>query len=352
MNMASTIQDVADRAHVSVSTVSRAFTRPELVSDTTRKKVLDIARELNFAVSRSATVFQSGHSFRIALLLSASITLWFNSHLYDGLNSVFHEKGYDISIYPIGQAEERTSFFSDLPVRRYADAVVVPSFDIDPTDVEKIRAIGIPVTGVNTSSSKGFDAWDSIDDKQGITMAVQHLISLGHRHIAYVGRKSATTLLYSANCRRQAFLDACAHSQIPIRTTLIDVVDGDIHLDDAFARLIAEVHRPTAICCQEDGIAITLICKLRRFGVNIPQDVSIVGFDDNDYAYDMGLTTIRQNPYEIGQSAAHKTLALIDKNPLKKTRTVHRPQIILRASTAPPFRSTMPNPRWNTENAT
>ena len=128
--MASTIQDVADKAHVSVSTVSRAFSRPDLVSEKTRRKVLAIAEELNFAVSRSATVFQSGRSFRIALLLSASVTLWFNAQLYDGLNSVFHDEGYDISIYPIGQASERAAFFSSMPVRRYADAVIVPSFDI------------------------------------------------------------------------------------------------------------------------------------------------------------------------------------------------------------------------------
>lgn len=345
--MASTIQDVADKAHVSVSTVSRAFTRPDLVSEKTRRKVLAIAEELNFAVSRSATVFQSGRSFRIALLLSAPVTLWFNAQLYDGLNSVFHDEGYDISIYPIGQASERAAFFSSMPVRRYADAVIVPSFDIDTTDVEKMRTVGIPLAGVNTSSPEGFDVWESTDDYLGVNMAIQHLVSLGHRRIVYVSRRSTTTLSYSANSRRQAFADICRNSPVPLHTTIIDVIDGDLHLNGAFAELIAQSPRPTAICCQEDGIAIALMCKLQRFGVHIPQDVSIIGFDDNDYAYDMGLTTIRQIPRDLGVQTARKTLSFINGEPVNEPYAKHKPQFVCRSSTAPPFDSMQHNPRWD-----
>ena len=109
------IKDVANKAGVSVSTVSRAFTRPELVSKATRAKVLAIAEEL-----------KSGRALRVALLMSDHIRLWFSASIIEGLNQVFHANGYDLSIFQIFSIEERREFFDMLPIRRNADAVIVP----------------------------------------------------------------------------------------------------------------------------------------------------------------------------------------------------------------------------------
>lgn len=91
--MTATIQDVAKLARVSVSTVSRSFTRPDLVSAATRAKVLRIASELNFSISRSATALKSGRSLRVALLVSDHLRLWFSASVIEGLNQVFHAAG-------------------------------------------------------------------------------------------------------------------------------------------------------------------------------------------------------------------------------------------------------------------
>ena len=115
--MKASIQDVAAKAGVSISTVSRSFTRPELVSKKTRLKVMAIAEQLDFQISRSATALKSGQSLRIALLLSDPVTTWFNSHVFLGLNSVLQERGYDISIYTINTFEARKELFETLPVR-------------------------------------------------------------------------------------------------------------------------------------------------------------------------------------------------------------------------------------------
>ncbi len=90
--MKASVNDVAERAGVSVSTVSRAFTRPELVSERTRKKVLQVADELNFSVSRSAVALKRGQTFRIALLAGGHID-WFSARILEGLNSVLHDTG-------------------------------------------------------------------------------------------------------------------------------------------------------------------------------------------------------------------------------------------------------------------
>ena len=92
------IREVAKAAGVSISTVSRAFTRPELVSERTRRKVLDTADRLDFNISRSATALKSGQTYRVAMLMNEEITSWFNMEVFAGINSVMHDAGYDISL--------------------------------------------------------------------------------------------------------------------------------------------------------------------------------------------------------------------------------------------------------------
>ena len=92
------IREVAKAAGVSISTVSRAFRRPELVSDRTRRKVLETADKLDFNISRSATSLKSGQSFRVAMLMNEEITSWFNTEVFAGIDSIMHDAGYDVSL--------------------------------------------------------------------------------------------------------------------------------------------------------------------------------------------------------------------------------------------------------------
>ena len=156
----SSIQDVAQLAHVSISTVSRSFTRPDLVSKATRDKVMKAADELNFSISRSAAALKTGRALRIAVLVSGRLNLWFSSSIIEGLNEVFHDEGYDISIYQMSSTEERSEFFNMLPVRRNVDAVIVISFDIASNEIEQLRSIDVPIIGINSSlpEERGFNA--------------------------------------------------------------------------------------------------------------------------------------------------------------------------------------------------
>ena len=185
--MATSIQDVAREAGVSISTVSRSFTRPDLVSAKTRERVLAIADKLNFSLSRSAAALKSGRSLRIAVLMSGHIRLWFTASVIEGLNEVLHTQGYDISVFQISSIEERKEFFEMLPVRRNADAVIVASFDIDNNEIAQLASVGVPIVGINSvePEARGFTAAVNIDDVQGSTLAARHLINLGHRRITY-----------------------------------------------------------------------------------------------------------------------------------------------------------------------
>ena len=331
------IHDVAKAAGVSISTVSRAFTRPELVSEKTRRRVLDIADRLDFNISRSATALKSGRTNRVALLVNEEITAWFNNQLFAGIESVMHDNGYDISIYQhIDTAQSRHEFFTELPIRRNVDAVFVASFAIDPHEIEQLKRINVPIVGINVPSAEGFDATIGIDDEKGMYVATQHLINLGHRRIVYPCSEAVTSLDASIDARARGFIRACedAATRHDLDWQVLTVPRGPHFADSALSALLALDEFPDAICCQTDMMAIPLVVKLERYGRRAPRDYSIVGFDDSHYADTVNLTTMRQDPYAMGVTAAGKALRLINGEPLADPYETVDAQLILRGTDA------------------
>ncbi|WP_164514683.1 LacI family DNA-binding transcriptional regulator [Bifidobacterium goeldii] len=334
METSVTVYDVAARAGVSASTVSRAFSRPDLVSAKTRKLVMETAEAMNFTVSRSSLALKSGQSFRVALLLSATVTTWFNSRVFEGLDNVLHPAGYDISIYPIGDTQSRREFFDTMPARRNADAVVVPSFDVDPEESERLMTMNVPIAGINTTSHAGMSVSVSVNDALGVRMLMRHLISLGHRRIAYVGRNPQVTLPFSTSGRLAEYRNIC--EQEGLEQIVIPITDDDTNFNKAFNHLVGLPQLPTAVCCQEDGIAIPLMCKMRDFGIRIPEDVSVTGFDDSTYAQDMDLTTVRQDPRAMASSVATKLLDIINDRKVAQPFEEFPLEMVVRGSTTAP----------------
>ncbi|NEG90340.1 LacI family DNA-binding transcriptional regulator [Bifidobacterium aerophilum] len=329
------IQAVAAEAGVSASTVSRTFAKPDLVLPETRDRVLAAAQKLDFQVSRSAAALKSGQSFRIAFLHADTIDVWFNVNVYRGLDSVFHPAGYDISVYSMSNAQDRHRFFTDLPVRRNADAVIVCSFDIDPDEVSRLKDMNVPLIGINTPSIAGLDGAVCIDDLQGMHMALEHLTSLGHRRIAYVYTTSddAARLRFSAENRLQGLLLAAkAHPDVTIEQ--IRCSGHEDPTSTALAQLTTMTPAPTAVCFQTDELALPVLYRLPQYGLQVPRDLSVIGFDDIPFASKMGLTTLRQRPQDLGAIAARKAIEAMG-GPLPEPRfeTV-RAQLMLRDTTA------------------
>ncbi|MDT7512598.1 LacI family DNA-binding transcriptional regulator [Bifidobacterium sp. H1HS10N] len=350
--MSATIQEVARAAGVSVSTVGRAFSNPKRVSNSTREHVLQVASAMGYRVLRSASALKSGQSMRVALLVNETASGWFNASVFSGMNTVLQKSGYDISVFErIDDAATRESFFSTLPVRRNADAVVVASFGIDIKEADKLKTLKVPIVGINVPSTQGFDASISIDDSEGEAMAVKHLIHLGHRNLAYLCSEKTPdlTLDYSTDRRQIGFIKACEQvSQNPensnkghkILQSTITLPRNPVQaIDAAIAKLFALRTFPTAICCQSDGLAIPLLIRLQQYGKRIPQDCSIIGFDDALGSEAAGLTTIRQNPVDLGSRAAEMILSLIAGKPLKASHQQSPVSLIPRRTDSLPNRS-------------
>ena len=273
------IREVAKAAGVSISTVSRAFTRPELVSERTRRKVLETADKLDFNISRSATSLKSGQSYRVAMLMNEEITRWFNTEVFAGIESVMHNAGYDVSLFQhVDTAENRKEFFTNLPVRRNVDAVFVASFGVDPKEIQQLKRIHVPIIGINTPTQNGFDATISIDDEDGMFTAAQHLINLGHKNIVYVCSDAVDSINSSIDARGQGFVRACKTMEAShdFKWRVVSVPRGKTFADSALTALLALDEFPDAICCQMDMMAIPLVLRLERYGHHTPSDYSII----------------------------------------------------------------------------
>ena len=332
------IHDVAKAAGVSISTVSRAFTHPEQVRPSTRARVMEAARRFSFNISRSAGTLKTGHAGRVALLMNEEITSWFNNQTFAGIDSVLHDAGYDISVYQhIDSASTRRAFFENLPILRNVDAVFVASFAVDPEEADRLRRLHVPIIGINTPNPEGFDASVCIDDEAGMFIAAQHLIALGHRRIVYTCSAPSDSLDASIDARGRGFAKACraaCDSGRDLDWRIVTVPRGRDFADSALSALLSLDEFPDGVCCQMDMMAIPLLLKLQRYGRHAPRDYSLIGFDDSPYADTVNLTTMRQDPRDLGAMAARKALRLIGGGVPEKPHSVIRPQLVLRGTDA------------------
>lgn len=334
--MEASIGDVAKQAGVSTATVSRAFSHPERVSPKTRERVLAAAETMNFGISRTAGILKSGRSYRIALLVGSGKLEWFTACIVEGLNEVFHAAGYDLALYPIGDLDERAAFFEDLPVRGNADAVIVSSFDIEPGEIERLASAHIPLVGINVAHTESLTASVGIDDIAGMQRLVRHLVKMGHRRIAYQFVAFHSALSFSSAIRLEGFRRACA--EFPdVSGQVLRAESDEQSFDMTMDALFSTPTPPTAICFHQDSQAIPLLYRLPRYGVQVPRDLSITGFDDSLFAAEVGLTTIHQDPKAMAELAARKTLDLIEDRPLAQPHETFPIDLVVRDTTAAPL---------------
>lgn len=336
-----TIADVAKAAGVSVSTVSRALRGLDRVNPETRERVEKEANRLHFSFSKSASSLASGKTMRIAVLLPSEISSWFNSHAFEGIHEVMSKADYDVVPYIVWTQEDLDRFFQNLPGNRNVDAIIEASFDFDEAKKRVLGELTIPVVGMNAPSTHGLDAGVAIDDAAAMSAIVRFLKSLGHKTLAYIGQPvNASPFICSDIVREKGFLDAakeCGYGDDDIiivpSLTHMDVQNEQDIYSGIVAQLFSAPKQPTGICVSVDAAAVPLLKELRRMGWRVPQDVSVVGFDDDPSASIVDMTTMHQNPTEIGRIAARKTLALLAGETLEEPFSVIPTSLVLRSTT-------------------
>lgn len=336
-----TLHDVAVEAGVSDSTVSRALRGLDKVDGRTRARVQDAARRLRFSFARNASSLASGKTMRVSIVFANALNTWFDSSVLQGAYDVLVRNKYDVVPNTVRTHEQLNTFFERLPADGNVDAIIVTSINLGQVESEILGQLTIPTVGLDSGNLTGFDASVLLDDKRAMREAVGLLKQLGHRRIAFVEQPAPGDFHFTSQLRADDFMEA-AHQQGFVGEDaqrfdmgkFSDYYTQDVAVSSAAARLLAAEARPTAICVESDDFAISLVAELRHFGIRIPEEMSVIGFDDTNVASAVNLTTIHQNPIEMSRDAATKALILMRGEHLQEPHSLMTPALVLRGTTA------------------
>ncbi|MFH0516459.1 LacI family DNA-binding transcriptional regulator [Streptomyces sp. M41] len=328
--------DVAERAGVSTSTVSRTLRGLSTVSPEVRARVEQAARELNFAVSRQAASLVTGRTGNVAVMVP-TLQSWFMGAALSSLAPLLRAAGLELNVYVIPDLAARTSFFERLPARRNADALLVFCFDLTDEESASLDNLGMPVIYVSQHVEGRPSVY--VDDVAAAVHGTRHLLNLGHRRIAFMQTVGASGFSFSSNERLLGYQQALTEAGLPLDADLVvSTLSGDKRTTaEALGRLLSLREPPTAVFAEQDEVAVATMWTLRRTQIPVPERVSVLGFDDQPIADWFDLTTVAQSPSDLGREAGELALALIDDSDADHVRHVVLPtHLIPRGTTAPP----------------
>jgi DNA-binding LacI/PurR family transcriptional regulator len=307
MQRAVSIKDIAKAAGVSPSTVSRALHDHPRISEATASHIHHLARKMGYTPSLVARNLATQQTNTIGLVISC-ITDLFVGELVIGIEQEARSHGYSVFLISSYRDAEREKEAVQSLQQRRTTGIIVTGSQIDEGYLAMRARFPQPIVLINCP---GYPHSISTDNLAGARQAVEHLVHLGHRRIAYVANRRS----HQANLDRlRGYETVLAHHAISLDREL--VVDGDGTLaggQRAAQQLMALLQPPTAIFCFNDLMAIGNLCALSQAGWRVPADCSVVGFDDLELAAYCSppLTTVRQHRDRLGRQAMHMLHQLI-----------------------------------------
>jgi LacI family transcriptional regulator len=323
-----TIAEVAARAGVSTATVSRVLSGSVAARPDTRDRVLAAARELDYRPSAIARALKRRETRTLGLLVT-DVGNPFYPQVVAAVEAAAHELGYGIVLANGGNEVARELEHLDLLAERRVDGLIVASAHVTHEHLGRLERARLPVVLVNADVQAAGIASVSTDHRLGARLATAHLVDLGHRRIGHI---SAPASHAAARARLAGVRDGTASVDDPV------VVEGNADIAGgatAVAALLAA--GVTAIVAYNDLTAIGALRALHAAGRTVPDQVSVVGFDDIEMAAwtDPPLTTVRQPIPDLGRWAVERLVAGLRGSPAAATaeHTVLAPSLVLRDST-------------------
>jgi LacI family transcriptional regulator len=332
------IRAVAKHANVSIATVSRTINHVPTVNPKMAKRVWEAIRELKYIPNTQARALVSGRSGVFGLIVS-EVTNPFFSELIQSFEDVAVESGNEILVSSTNYDPKRWEQCIRRMLERKVDGVAVMTFGIEEPLLDMLAERDIPLVFIDTGPDRPGISLLKVDYHDGIRQGVQHLAALGHRHIAFV---SGPMRLHSAHSRLDCFQRALRECGIPLDPKWM--IEGDHTLEGgmkAMTRLLEGETLPTAVMCSNDMTAIGVLHQSYRAGLRVPDDLSIIGFDDVHMAQVMfpPLTSIRMSRLELARAAVTALRTNGDAATFKREYEIDT-QLVVRESTSFP-RGTM-----------
>lgn len=330
-----TIYDIAKHVGVSAGTVSRALTRPDKVLPATRKRIEQAAAKLGYVPNAVARTLKTQRSGKI-LVTVPDIANPFFAQILQGAEEAAQAVGYAVLLGDTQHQPEREERYAQMLRRNEADGLIVLGHRLPPTarDIVKQQGDAAPVVnGCEFDPTQGIPSVH-IDNAAAARAVMEHLYGLGHERIAVVGGPPDNPL------HQQRMEGVRAVSKTRGRLRQLSIVPGDFSLESGHAAamvLLAHPSAPTAIFCFSDQMALGALAACRDLGIRVPDELSIVGFDDlaSSSFLTPPLTTIRQPMREIGARAVKLLLAIIEHVDVPLQQTLDF-SLMLRGSTGTP----------------
>lgn len=327
------IREVAEQAGVSVGTVSNTLNHPERVSPNTQSAVRAAIRELGFVPNQQARVLMGAPSNVIGLVVVDVLSPFF-MEIAHSVERAAREAGHVVILCNSENDHDKEfTLLQMLAAQRVKGVLLSPAGGGAPT-IDGLR--GLPVVYLDYTE-KSANCSVSVDHVAGGRLAAHHLLSLGHRRLAFVGGLPG---LQQFELRVRGMREAMVETGLDPDEALVEVHEEGIGLESgtrAAQRLLAD-GLPSGICCGNDMIAFGVFRELGRNGIRIPEDVALVGYDDVEFAesWIVPLTSVRQPTQEMGHWAAQLLLEHAANDPAHQHRQiVLQPELIVRSTSAP-----------------
>jgi len=322
------IRDVAKRAGVSKSTVSRVLTSDSRVRSTTRARVEAVVREMGYRPNALARGLISGRMQTIGLIVFSLHNPFFGLLAHE-VERVARARGYNVLIATSNESVAQQQESLELFAEQRVSGVLVTPINGDERELAAIEDMRLPTVLLN--SIAGNDALSSVgvDGVRGGYLAAHHLLALGHHRIGFIGPRTG----YPE--RSRGFRQAHKERDVAVDESLLR---GNLPDDNAIQAVVSDFlamsQPPTAICTVNDEMAITVLQALAHCGVRVPQDVSLIGYDDLPVAarLDPPLTTVAQPLDQQSRLATDLLIKLVTDPRTPVQRIVLQPRLIIRES--------------------
>jgi LacI family transcriptional regulator len=333
------IRTIARAANVSIATVSRTINHVPTVNPKIAKRVWEVIDELDYFPNTQARALVSGRSKIFGLIVS-EITNPFFPELIQGFEDIAVEHGYEILVSSTNYDPKRMSHCIRRMLERKVEGVAIMTFGIEEPLLDQLAKRNVPLVFIDIGPKRPGISLLKVDYHHGIRQGVQHLAVLGHRNIAFI---SGPATLHSAQSRLTAFSTSLKECGITPNPAWI--IEGNHTMEGGIAameRLLAASAKkmPTAVMCSNDMTAIGVLHKLYRAGLRVPDDLSVIGFDDIHIAEVTipPLTTVQMSRFELARAAVAALRAHVEGTDASTPKRDYKIQtdLIVRESTGLP----------------